>query len=462
MNFTIMPIVPIVPIVRRLVRKPALLLFFITFFPLNFYGAARAGENLRLTLDQCLQRALTHNAELKVADESLVGALEKRSEVSKIGYPMIEYEYDVAPAPKDVSRAVPSFFSGELTVFNKFKLGIGAPLTTFGKVKTGQQLADMGADAEREKKEQKKAEITLQVKQLYYGILLAREIHHLLKSAIESMDKEIGKREQQGGTDPSQLLKLKLFRAELDKRMEEGDKRQMLAFEALRLQMGLEADAQIDIAQDQLTPVSFKIANFDTYKNEALENRRDLKLLEIGYEAKIKQVELEKRLMTPNLAVGGFFEAGHAEGVRGLTTTDDFSNPFNFTRAGIGLQLKGQLDYHTSLSKIRQQQSEVRKIEIQKGLADRGVELELKEAYLEVQNTRLDVERAENSGKLARQLLFLTQSNYDIGVGESKDLIDALSAFLQNRGQYFESVFNYNTAVAKLDQKSGRVPQFQN
>lgn len=445
----------------RVMTKIALLLF-LTFF-LNLQAIdARSGEGLRLTLDQCLRRALTHNAELKVADESLVGALEKRSEVSKIGYPLIEYEYNLAPAPKDVSRAVGSFFSGELTVFNKFKFGIGAPITTFGKVATGQKLADMGADAEREKKEQKKAEITLQVKQLYYGILLAREVHRLLKSATESMDKEINKREQQGGTDPSQLLKLKLFRAELDKRMEEGNKRETLALEALGLQLGLEPDASLDIAQDKLAPVSLKIANFDIYKNEALENRSDLKLLEIGYEAKVKQVELEKRLMTPNLAVGGFFEAGHASGVKGLTTTDDFSNPFNFTRAGIGLQLKGQLDYHASLSKIRQQKSEVRKIEIQKGLAHRGVELELKEAYLEVQNTKLDVERAENSGKLARQLLFLTQSNNDIGVGEPKDLIDALSSFLQNRGQYFESVFNYNTAVAKFDQKLGRVPQFQN
>ncbi|QQR79896.1 MAG: hypothetical protein IPJ69_11200 [Deltaproteobacteria bacterium] len=68
------------------------------------------------------------------------------------------------------------------------------------------------------------------------------------------------------------------------------------------------------------------------------------------------------------------------------------------------------------------------------------------------------MDRAEEAGRWSRQLLFMTQSNMDIGIGESKDLVDALTAFLQTRGQYFEAVYNYNVAIAKLDQKTGVVP----
>ena len=332
---------------------------------------------------------------------------------------------------------------------------MGVPIDTFGKVKVGKELADTGIASERQKKIQKKSDIALKVKQLYSGILLAREVRHLLNSARNGVQGQLDKREKAGGSDPTELLKLKLFRADLEKKMEDGDKKEILAKEALRIQLGLDPGTRFDLASGKLRPVGFRTNSYDGYRREALAQRSDLKLLDLGYAAREKQVRLEKRLMTPNLAVGAFFELGRAPGVHGVTTTDDFSDPFNFTRAGIGLQLKGQLDYHSSLAKIRQAKSELRKVEVQRGLAHDGVELDVKEAFLEVRNTRLDMARTEEAGKLSRQLLFLTQSNIDIGLAESKDLIEALSSFLLTRGQYFESVFNFNVAVAKLEQKVG-------
>lgn len=417
----------------------------------------RMGNRTILSLNECLERALTYNLDLQAADYSIEAARERINEASRIGYPIFDYEYSLAPAPQDVSDALGSFFSGDVTAFNKFKLGIGVPIYTFGKVKTGKNLARQGVVAEQEKKEQKKSEIVLRVKQLYYGILLAREVSHLLRSARNGLSKEVDKREAKEGADPTELLKLKLFRADLEKRMEDGDRKEILAREALRVQLGLDASAPFDVAGGRLLPVNFKLRPFEEFKTEAVANRHDLKALNAGYEAKAKQLALEKRLMAPNLAVGSFFEIGRAKGITGVTTTDDFSNPFNFTRAGVGFQLKGQLDIHTSNSKIRQHRSDLYKLDVQKDLAQDGVELEVKDAYLEVRNTRLDVERAEEAGKLSRQLLFLTQSNYDIGIAEPKDLIEGLQAFLLTRGQYFEAVFNYNSAVSKLQQKIGRI-----
>jgi outer membrane protein TolC len=419
----------------------------------------RSREMMRLTLDECVDRALTYNLELQAADYGIATAEEKRVEVNRIGYPILDYEYRVAPAPKDASRALESFFSGELAVFNRFKLGVGVPIHTFGKVKKGKELAETGIEAEREKKEQKKSDVVFKVKQLYYGILLAREVNRLLRSARNGVQDEIDKREEQGGTDPSELLKLKLFRAELEKRIEEGDKKEILAKEALRVQLGIDPTIRFDLATDKLRPAARRVGSYEEYRRQALEQRSELKLVELGYQAKKKQYQLEKRLMAPNLAAGAFFEIGRTPGVRNVAATDDFLDPFNFTRAGVGLELKGQLDLHTSLSKVRQARSEMHKVDVQKELAEDGVELEVKEAFLEVRNTQLDIQRAEEAGKLSRQLLFLTQSNYDIGLAEPKDLIDALQAFLQSRGQYFEAVFYHNVAVAKLDQKIGRMPE---
>ena len=107
---------------------------------------------------------------------------------------------------------------------------------------------------------------------------------------------------------------------------------------------------------------------------------------------------------------------------------------------------------------MRELKSELAKTDLMRNHATRGIDLEIKEAYLEVQNTKQDLDRAEQAGKLSRQLLFLTQSNFDIGLAESKDLIDAISSFLQSRGEYFEAAFHYNVAWGKLHQKIGLLP----
>src|SRR3990167_6804782 len=102
--------------------------------------------------------------------------------------------------------------------------------------------------------------------------------------------------------------------------MEEGDKKVILAKEALRVQLGIDPAVRFDLASGKLRPVARRWGSFEEYRREALEQRSDLRLLEIGYEAKEKQLKLEKRLMAPNLGFGGFFEIGRAPGVAGATT----------------------------------------------------------------------------------------------------------------------------------------------
>ncbi|MBI4196395.1 MAG: TolC family protein, partial [Deltaproteobacteria bacterium] len=284
----------------------------------------------------------------------------------------------------------------------------------------------------------------------------AREIRRLLDTAARELGKEIEKREEKGGGDPSALLKLKLFHAELERRLEEVDKKEIMAKEALRILVDVDPTIGFDIRSDRLYRTEATLASFEKYQGEALDQRDDLQQLDIAYQAREKKLFLERRLTTPNLGLGAFFEMGRTPNVTGITTTDDFSDPLNFTRAGVGLRLSGQFDFHGTAAKIRQAKSELKKTEIQRDLARDGIVLELKEAYLNVRNASQEIERTEEAGKLSRQLLFLTQSNYDIGLAEPKDFVDAIQSFLETRGKYFEAVFNYNVAVARLSQKTGK------
>jgi hypothetical protein len=58
---------------------------------------------------------------------------------------------------------------------------------------------------------------------------------------------------------------------------------------------------------------------------------------------------------------------------------------------------------------------------------------------------------------MARQMMFLSKTNYEIGIGEEKDYTDALQLVLLTRGQYFHAVFEYNLSLADLEQKVGQI-----
>ncbi|HCU25111.1 MAG TPA: hypothetical protein DF383_08840, partial [Deltaproteobacteria bacterium] len=103
----------------------------------------------RLSLNDCIQMALLNNKEIRAKDYDIVGAQARLQEAQPRGVPVFDYEFLSAPAPRDVDHAVSSFFSGDITYFQRGKLAFGIPLASFGKIKLAQELAKNGIDSEK-------------------------------------------------------------------------------------------------------------------------------------------------------------------------------------------------------------------------------------------------------------------------------------------------------------------------
>ncbi|HCU25113.1 MAG TPA: hypothetical protein DF383_08850, partial [Deltaproteobacteria bacterium] len=203
------------------------------------------------------------------------------------------------------------------------------------------------------------------------------------------------------------------------------------------------------IEGDHLRADETKIKDFDYYLELYRKNNPKNRLLDIGLKATEALYRLERRKVAPDIGVGGFYEFGFTTNtIKGLQLTDDFNDPFNYNRVGFGLRVKGELNVKGHLAKVKQAQAEYYKTALGKSVANEGLELELKESYLNVLQTKEVMENAGRAMKLARQFVFLAKTNVDIGVGEKKDYSDALQAYLVARGRHLESVFNYNVAVA--------------
>ena len=83
-------------------------------------------------------------------------------------------------------------------------------------------------------------------------------------------------------------------------------------------------------------------------------------------------------------------------------------------------------------------------------------ELILKKGFLQVIEAKKEMRLARKNRKMTRALLVSEVANYDFGIGDSGDLFQALIIYTRVLNGYYDSVYNFNLLVAKLDRDTNK------
>jgi hypothetical protein len=78
-------------------------------------------------------------------------------------------------------------------------------------------------------------------------------------------------------------------------------------------------------------------------------------------------------------------------------------------------------------------------------------EVALNTAYLKSEENQAKLGIAKNNRKITRALLVSEVANYDFGIGDPADLFEALIIYTRVLSGYYDSVYNFNLAVADLN-----------
>lgn len=434
--------------------------FFILTFLAGIVSTAQARPVTVLSYRQCVERALANNGLIRAADQDIEVSKARLQEARPRGIPVIKYESRFAPVPGDVDNASGSFFSGDIQPFSSIKVEAGAPISTFGKLSTAQALANIGIDASWLKRRKTSDEVVSKIFQTYHGILLARNLLGLASQAQKAMSDKIEQLESESTKDQIQILKLKVAVYEVLRKVEEAREKEGLAMLGLKILIGLDQDEPFNIADKTLRVEPFTIRPVEYYLEGAHQYLPDFKLLEKGVAAKKAQLKLEKLKRAPDLGAGAFVDVGRAPGVAG-EDQGTFTNPFNYSRAGFGLQLKGEFDFVKTRAKVKQASSDLLKTVYEKKMAEEALELDIRKSYIQLREAKRLMEEAAEAKRNAHQIVFLTKSNLDIGIGDKKDYLDALQTSLVFQGREFEAIYNFNVAVSELKRRVGNLYQDQ-
>ena len=81
--------------------------------------------------------------------------------------------------------------------------------------------------------------------------------------------------------------------------------------------------------------------------------------------------------------------------------------------------------------------------------------IELNDSYRVAAISKVKVERTEEALKIAKEWLRAEQLDFDLGFGDSKDLIDAVRQELELRLEVKQSIFEFNQSMLKLNKSAG-------
>ena len=210
-----------------------------------------------------------------------------------------------------------------------------------------------------------------------------------------------------------------------------------------------------DIADTRLEPVELQLQPLASYLEQAGQQRPEMAQLEAALEARKAQLHAARSAYYPSFFLASGFRYKVAP------NREDQDNPFlkdfnSVSPPGIALGIRWQLDFWMTRAKVAVHLAEVAQAEIQQHNAGSGIALDMQRRYLEVQGNQQKLAVAQTERKAARALLFTSLANFNLGVGEAKEVFNSLGLYTRILSDYYKGIRDFNIAAARLSQATGK------
>lgn len=422
----------------------------------------------RLSLSDCVDRALANDPRIEEAEAKVKGHEATLAEVESVFYPKLKAIAWVAPMftvhgsalDRDVSRDYSPSAWGPYT---HLKAQLAQPLTTFGRYNAGKSAATHRVLVEKARVREAQHAVALEVVRMYMTHLMARGILPALDNAAELLADALksGREEYEKGSGKvtqTDLMRLRYGSLEVEKYRLTARDGAELSLAALRRLVGQAADQPLELADLRLPEAGdAPLPALDVLVAEATRERPEWTQITHGSQAAL---DLEKAEKMANAPV--FFVAGEVS-VDWAPTRDDAPNPYHYDPyndlvGGIAVGLLFDLDpalAHAKADKARALQARVTAL---RRLADSGIPLQVQKARDDAARQRELVRLATEAETCAKKWMTSGAAGYLAGVGEARDLLEGLAAYLFARRDHLQGLLDWHVALGELTQAVGRVP----
>jgi len=343
-------------------------------------------------------------------------------------------------------------------IYTRLRISGAQPIFTWGAINKSIEAARKAVEASEFQFQAQKEDLELRLFELYYSYVLALEIERLLKDAedkIRQIENSLDDAQENGDDiDETDVYKFKVFKSQFEIQKAEVD--QSLLFVKQTWAYVLSNDNGIVYTPSErfLDPLGSKLSGLDYYQNSAFLNRNEIRGIDTGKEALVKFINAQKAQNLPGLYMG-FTTTFASTPVRPRQPNPFISTPENTFNTAIGFSIRQSLNFFEIKTQLEREKIELRKMDYLSQSAKDGILLEVNQAYQKASVAEVKVSKTDEALLTTKQWLRMEQQDYDFGIGEVKDLIDAMKMELELRLKEKESIFEFNTSLAKLNNAAG-------
>ncbi|MGM0589303.1 MAG: TolC family protein [Bacteroidota bacterium] len=344
-------------------------------------------------------------------------------------------------------------------IFTRAQIDAIQPIYTWGAINQAIEAAKAGADAAQSALKAKEKSYEERLYQLYMSQVLASEIQVLLDEAqdqIDQIERQIDKMDQEGdpNLDQSDVYKFQIYKAQFQARVTEVESQTAFVRQAWNYVLQAPSDTLFVTESSYLEVPSVELQAIDHYRQTAMEQRAELERIANGIKAAEHGIQATQAQSYPALFLG--LTASYAN----TPNRPRQSNPFiinntNYASAGFGLSIRQNLNFWSIKNDIKKQKIQYRKLEDAQSAAEDGINLEIMETYRKAMVTKAKVESTEEALVTSKKWLRQEQLDYDFGLGEVKDLLDALRAKLELQVQQKQQIYDFHVVMGSLYRASG-------
>lgn len=439
-------------------------------------GMAQDAASGPLTLEECIEYALQHNANVK--NERLNTAIAKTQvgETTAQGLPQIN-----ASGELNHNLEIPvSFLPGSLAGMPDVPfvpVPFGVPWQSNASISASQLIFDgsyfVGLQAAKvyrdlAEKGVRRAEIDVAegVSLAYFGAIVAEERLTLLQSNLQRLDslhRETQAMYQNGFAEAIDVQRIRVNLNNVRTQHENVKRSHAVNLNALKFQMGMRLDRDIQLAQG--------IGDFTledsllTEDDFQYENRIEYQQLGVNRELSRLDLKNNRAQYLPTISAFGNlgWNAGKPE-FRGLfeptedirMPSQDPDGPVTTVPAStwnrfmvVGLSVNVPIfDGLLKANRIRRSRLELEQVENQFANLENSIDFEINQAYTNMQNSRESLASQQENMELAQEVFRVTRIKYQQGVGSNLEVIEAENAFKEAETNYFNAL--YEALVAKV------------
>ncbi|MFN3285351.1 MAG: TolC family protein [bacterium] len=319
------------------------------------------------------------------------------------------------------------------------RLSAQYPLYTGGRLEAQVTLAEANLRGARAVLERTKQQVLFQVQQAYLQLLVARENEAAARRAVAAAEESVRvarARLAAGVAAPFDVLQAEVSLASAQQGLARAQAQVGNAQAALAALVNLPLDVAID-PTDRLEARAVD-GSLQEFVQRGLRQRPELEELRARAQAARAGIELARSGGRPNVALAAQY---------------DWSGPTSNLASSWSVTLAVTLSLHDggiTEQRVREAELRLQQLALLEAQIRQRVELEVRQAWLSLQQAGPELAAAERGVEQAREALRIARVRFEAGVGTSLELVSAQAQLAQAEVALAAARFNQNLARLQL------------